>query len=49
MNKGDALYDDRCNDAYGGIEFYCDQNNVKNATFTCKTGYICDNGRCKGN
>ncbi|HSB46426.1 MAG TPA: Kazal-type serine protease inhibitor family protein [Candidatus Bilamarchaeum sp.] len=49
VNKGDILYDDRCNDAYEGIEFYCDQNTVKNATFTCKTGYICDNGRCKGN
>jgi hypothetical protein len=49
VNKGDALYDDRCNDAYEGIEFYCDDNQVKNATFTCKIGSICKNGRCEGN
>jgi hypothetical protein len=49
VNKGDVLYDDKCTTFDGGLEYYCSENAVKNATFTCPMGYSCDNGRCKGN
>jgi hypothetical protein len=48
VNQGDALYEDKCTDTSGGIEFYCDENKVTNATFTCKAGNSCNNGRCGG-
>ena len=47
VNKGSALYDDRCDTLTSGTEYYCDQNQVKSATFVCKSGYVCHGGRCE--
>jgi len=48
VNKGDDIFRDECLDAHGGVEYYCDDNTVMNATFECPASYSCDNGRCEG-
>ena len=46
-NKGDELKRDTCTGPDAGIEYYCDDNQIVNATFNCPTGYICRDGRCE--
>jgi hypothetical protein len=47
VNKGSALKRDECMDSGSGVEFYCDDNSIKNASFTCPEGYGCVEGRCE--
>ncbi len=46
-NKGDVLKRDSCTGPDTGMEYYCDENKIVNATFTCPTGYLCRDGRCE--
>jgi hypothetical protein len=46
-NKGSELKRDSCTGPDSGIEYYCDQNAIVNATFTCPSGYLCRDGRCE--
>ncbi len=46
VSKGAEVFRDSCSGNNGGIEYYCDGNQVKNATFDCPDGYFCSNGRC---
>jgi len=46
VNKGDILMKDFCTSEDGGVEYYCDENNIVNSTFTCQTGFTCSDGRC---
>ncbi|MFH0884680.1 MAG: hypothetical protein V1861_03140 [Candidatus Micrarchaeota archaeon] len=47
VNKGDELKKDTCTGPDAGIEYYCDNNKIINATFACPSGYICKDGRCE--
>lgn len=46
-NKGDTLKRDACLDATSGVEYFCDNNMILNATFECPAGYSCDDGKCE--
>ncbi|MEW6035954.1 MAG: Kazal-type serine protease inhibitor family protein [Candidatus Micrarchaeota archaeon] len=47
-NKGDDLFRDKCTDSDSGVEYYCDENKIMNATFQCPAGSSCVDGRCEG-
>ena len=40
VSKGSDIYDDRCETLTSGTEYYCDENQVKSAGFTCKSGFV---------
>ncbi|MCI0503552.1 hypothetical protein L0Y65_02465 [Candidatus Micrarchaeota archaeon] len=46
-NKGDLLLRDECTGQDTGIEYYCDGNDIMNATFTCPGSAVCEGGRCE--
>jgi hypothetical protein len=45
-NKGSALSRDKCTTKTGGIEYYCDSNEITESTFECPQGYTCEDGTC---
>ena len=46
-NKGDLIQRDFCTDGYEGVEFYCEGNQIVNASFTCPMNKQCVDGRCE--
>ncbi len=46
VTKGTSIYRDYCSGTGGGTEFYCNGNQVANASFDCPDGYSCNGGSC---
>jgi hypothetical protein len=46
VNKGSQIYRDYCTNGGGGVKYYCNNNQVMNASFDCPDGYSCTGGRC---
>jgi len=47
VNKGDVLLRDYCVDDHSGVEYYCEDNDISNVTFSCPTDERCIDGRCE--
>jgi hypothetical protein len=48
VKKGSNTYYDKCAGTTTGIEYYCQDNQVKNAQFDCPQGDVCRDGACVG-
>ncbi|MFH0737940.1 MAG: Kazal-type serine protease inhibitor domain-containing protein [Candidatus Micrarchaeota archaeon] len=46
-NKGSELDRDYCTEMRTGIEYYCEDNQIRNVSFTCPGGEFCVDGRCE--
>ncbi len=46
VTKGTSTYRDFCTGSGGGVKYYCDNNQVANASFNCPGGYSCSGGEC---
>ncbi|MEW6748264.1 MAG: Kazal-type serine protease inhibitor family protein [Candidatus Micrarchaeota archaeon] len=47
VNKGDVIRRDFCVDDYGGVEYYCEGNEMINASFACPMNRRCVDGACE--
>jgi hypothetical protein len=47
VSKGDISSTDNCANTHQGIEYFCQDNQVMNASFDCPAGYVCRNGGCE--
>ena len=48
ISKGSEVQKDECIGETNLVEFYCDGQNIMNATLECPAGNICKDGRCEG-
>ena len=44
--QGDESFEDKCKTSTSIIEYYCDDNLLKNKTVSCGSDYVCDDGAC---